>query len=144
MLGYQKVMTLVSGSHDESLMVFLSLDRLENLIKQRLHVSTYISLNKLYTTFQVIQLIRPWQSVLNTLIGTEWSSTYRDSLAHQDRDGLAYGVNISRYLYCGIHKCFHPRMDWEQYGGEIQSKTSSTRCLRKAQALIFNANYSLK
>ena len=64
MLGYRKAMTLISESHDESLMVFLSLDRLENFMKQRLHVSTHISLNKLYTTFQVIQLIRPWQSVI--------------------------------------------------------------------------------
>ena len=82
-----------------------------------------------------------WTLILELV---EWSSTYRDSLAHQERDGLAYGANISRYLYCGIHKCFHPRMDWEQYGGEIQSKTSSTRGLRKAQALFSNANYSEK
>ena len=74
----------------------------------------------------------------------EWSSTYRDSLVHKERDVLAYGVNISRYLYCGIHKCFHPRMDWEQYGGEIQSKTSSIRGLHRAQALSFSANYSPK
>ena len=63
-------MTLIFGSHDESLMVLLSLDRLENYLIQRLHVSTHISLDKLYTIFQVIQLIRPWQSVLNALIET--------------------------------------------------------------------------
>ena len=74
----------------------------------------------------------------------EWSSTYRDSLAHKERDVLAYGANISRYLYCGIHKCFHPRMDWEQYGGEIQSKTSSIWGLRKAETLSFSVNYSPK
>ena len=47
------------------------------------------------------------------------SSTYRDSLAHKERDVLAYGANISKYFYCGIHKCFHPRINREQYGGEI-------------------------
>ena len=74
----------------------------------------------------------------------EWSNTYRDSLPHQERYVLGYQANISRYLYYGIHNCFHPWMDWEQNGGEIQSKTSSIRGLRKAQALSFSENYSPK
>ena len=72
----------------------------------------------------------------------EWSSTYRDSLAHQERDGLAYGANISRYLYCGIHKCFHPRMDWEHWGGEIKTRLVAQGVYAKPRALIFNAGYS--
>ena len=69
-------MTLVSGSHDESLMVLLSLDRLENYMIERLHVSTHISLNKLYTTFQVIQFMaecfeHSYWNLLNEVIHTE-------------------------------------------------------------------------
>ena len=66
-------MTLVSGSHNESLMVFLSLDRLENFMKQRLHVSTHISLNKLYTTFQVMAdyFEHSYWNLLNEVVHTE-------------------------------------------------------------------------
>jgi hypothetical protein len=46
----------------------LSFDRLENYIIERLHLSTNTSLNRLYTIFQVIQLIRPWQSALSLLL----------------------------------------------------------------------------
>ena len=69
-------MTLIFGSHDESLMVLLSLDRLENYMIERLHVSTHISLNKLYTTFQVIQFMaecfeHSYWNLLNEVIHTE-------------------------------------------------------------------------
>jgi hypothetical protein len=72
----------------------LSFDRQKNFMIERLHVSTYASLNKLYTTFHVIQSIRPWQSALLTLTETCWvCNTCRDSLAHQKRGVLGYDAN---------------------------------------------------
>ena len=53
-----------------------------------------------------------WTLILELI---EWNNIYKDSLAHQEREVLGYEANISRYLYCGIHKCFHRKIDWEQY-----------------------------
>jgi hypothetical protein len=101
----------------------LSFDRPENYTIERLHVSIHTSLNKLYTTFLLMQWIRPWQSAFSLLLELiEWCNTCRDSLAHQKRGVLGLWCHTLRYLYCGIQKCFHPRMDWEQCGGEVKTR----------------------
>ena len=39
-------------------------------------------------------------------------------------------------------KCFHPRMDWEQWGGEIKVRLVAQGVYAKPRAFVFNAGYS--
>ena len=47
---------------------------------------------------------------------------------------------VSQYLdvpLLRVQKCFHPRMDWEQWGGEIKARLVAQGVYAKPRALIF-------
>ena len=75
-------------------------------------------------------------------IGTCWVKLYiRDSLSHKKRCFGQWRQHLVVPLLW-VQKCFHPRMDWEQWDGEIKARLVAQGVYTKPGALIFNAGYS--